>query len=402
MNPEEIPKWKYIIQSSFYIYPKKILKWYKVLSLKIFILSSIVFLLANCISDLERAYQSSVKNKNICDDFGNVDSKTIPPESIYFDEGLQKKAIITTDRLKIVPLDYLTNAVNIQNEHDLIAFQKLYSDVCLDGNSGTPAIFSKIAYVFREKQSLTQNILKNINHEEVVEVMIPQKGEGFSSYGGKIKNLLRKLGEEDNAYGLSKYPYPNENLKNFVESHFNDVEYKLYNSLKYQGDEFIFKNSVEELHKIKKGKKYLYIKIYTFNLAQLFNVWKEYDFKTQTFSTKFSEEWERNDRFNMPKDLQIKISLKEAKYFKDLYIGNVDDRSGGERLIQVELLFKIEKGFEDKIAWGDCSNDMIYWSKPPIGTTCKVRMDLRRKKLDLIPIRYRIENSRDLGIYLNY
>ncbi|MCR8640782.1 hypothetical protein BEN44_19700 [Leptospira interrogans serovar Ricardi] len=381
------------------------LKWYKILSLKIFIFSSIVFLLANCISDFARARQSRVENKNICNNFGNVDSKTIPSESIYFDEELQKKAIIT-DHLETIPLDYLTNAINIQNEHDLIAFQELYSDVCLNGNSGTPAIFEKITYVIREKQSLTQDILKNINYEEVVEVRIPQgRGKGFSSYRGMIKNILRKLGQEDNVYGLSKYPYPNENLKNFVESHFNDVEYKLYNSLKYHGDEFTFKDSVkeQELHKIKKEKKYLYIQIYTRNLAKLFDIWKDYDFKTQTFSTKFSEEWEEDDRFDMPKDLQIKISLKEAKYFKDLYIGNVDDRSNGKP-IKVELLFKIENGFEDKIAWGDCSNDidMIYWTKPPIETTCKVRMDLRRKRLNLIPVRYKIENSRDSKIYLNY
>ncbi|UML84104.1 hypothetical protein FH587_19060 [Leptospira interrogans] len=339
-----------------------------------------------------------MENKIICDNFGNIDSKTIPSESIYFDEKLQKKAIIT-DRLKTVPLDYLTNAVNIQNEHDLTAFQELYSDICLHGNSGTPAIFEKITYVIRERQSLAQDILKNINYEEVIVVRIPTKGEGFSSYGGMIKNILRKLGQEDSAYGPSTYP--NENLKDFVESHFNDIEYKLYNSLKYHGDEFTFKDSVEELHKIKKEKKYLYIQIYTRNLAKLFDVWKEYDFKTQTFSTKFSEEWKTNDRFDMPKDLQIKISLEEAKYFKDLYIGNVDDRSDGKP-IEVELLFKIENGFEDQIAWGDCSDEMIYWSKPPIGATCKVRMDLRRKKLNLIPVRYKIENSRDSKIYLNY
>ncbi|EMY76749.1 hypothetical protein LEP1GSC060_3457 [Leptospira weilii serovar Ranarum str. ICFT] len=355
-----------------------------------------------CISDLERAYQSPVKNKNICDNFGNVDSKTIPSESIYFDEKLQKEAIITDRFLKTVPLDYLTNAVNIQNKHDLIAFQKLYSDAC--GNTGKPAIFDKIEFVIKEKQKLAQDILKNINPENVVEVKVPKEGEGFSSFGGMIKNILRKLGQEDSSYGPSTYP--NEYLKNFVESHFNDIEYKLYNSLKYDGDEFIFKDSVEELHEIKKEKKYLYIQIYTRNLAKLFDVWKEYDFKTQTFSTKFSEEWEKNDRFDMPKDLQIKIPLKEAKYFKDLYIGHVDDGIGDKRQrpIEVELLFKIENGFEDKIAWGDCSDNMIYWTKPPIETTCKVRMDLRRKKLNLIPVRYRIENSsfRDLEIYLNY
>ncbi|PJZ28410.1 hypothetical protein [Leptospira kmetyi] len=341
--------------------------------------------------------------KNICDTFGFVDPKTIPSESIYFDKELQKKAIIT-DKLKTVSLDYLTNAVKIQNESDLIEFQKLYSEVCLGGNSGIPAVFEKIEFVIKEKQKLAQGILKNINPEDVVEVAIPNNTSEFDNKLDGIKYLLRRLGQIPtlDSYGGE----PNENLRKFVEAHFNDIEYKLYNSLKYNGDEFSFKESIESLHKIKKSKKYLYIRINPLELTDLFYEWKEYDFKTQTFSTKFPDEWEKDDRFDMPKDLQVKIPANEAKDFKRNYIkrdGSIDYQLGTkDRYLQVELLFKIENGLEDKIAWGDCSDDIIYWSKPPIGTTCKVRMDLRRKKLNLIPIRYRIENSRDSKVYQNY
>ncbi|EJP16631.1 hypothetical protein [Leptospira interrogans] len=379
----------------FFVYTlKRILKWYRILSLKIFILSSIIFLIINCVSDFQRAREFPVKSNIICDNFGNIDSKTVPLESIYFDESSGKKMVAVAAGRYFpdgIPFEHITNAIQIRNKKDLIEFQRTYSEVCFKGEPHKPPIYDKIEIVKSEKLKLNQGILKNINIKEVVEVE-----SLYEDFSDGIYSILRSA-EQD------------KNFSEFALAHFNDMEYNFYNSWEYPGDEFSFNELKDKLHQIKKSKKYILIQVPMINqLSALFD-WNQYDFSGQNFSTKnfFRKTFSSNvfgiydgfdDRFNILGTFQVKIPKDYAQEFYRSWI--IRDTSLGKQYLSVELLFKIENSYEDKIVW-DCG-DRVSLVKPALGIDCKVRMDLRRKKLNLTPIRYKFENIRENKVFHNY
>ncbi len=358
---------------------------------------------------MHRALENPVK-ADICKEFGAIDPKSIPNESTYYNVNEKRKEVIILDYKSVpVPYEYLTDAIKIKNERDLNEFNKIYSTICLKGEPGNPPIYDKIELVKTEKLKLKQGILKDVNIEEVVEVKI-QNARNYDVYNG-LDDIFLYLGRESEE-GF-EYGKENKNLATFLLAHFNDVEYKFHNSLKYPGDQFSFNELKDELHRIKKSKKYILIQLTSLGLSNLF-YWSEYNFSTNSFSGQLFSGLP-NNRFNMTDAFRVKIPNDYAKEFYRSWIRSDDPNIRidsnisldkqyvtKERYLKVELLFKVENGNEDKIAWGDCSDNLTYWVKPPLGLNCKVRMDLRRKKLNLIPIRYKFENTRENKVFSNY
>ncbi len=368
-----------------------------------FILAIILNL--TCISDMERA--SNFPVKDVCNDFGNIDPKTIPPESTYFDEKFKRRLVFISS-YQTVPYDLLTNAIQIKDEKTLNEFEESYASLCLKGRNDKSPIYEKIEFVKERKRNLSQGLLKGINQDEIINVEIQDTESIEKLYNGLRYFFNFRAGKKE----------ANSLLRKFIESHFNNIEYKYYNSLEFDGDEFKFKESIDELHKIKNTKKYIYLRIMPYQLSDLFE-WSEYDFKRQSYSFIMYNEpfrfqdWMKEDRFEMQKSFSVQIPQIEAKEFKRSWIERDQsqdhyERDGNfeyyekQRYLIAEILFKVENGFEDKEAWGDCSNYSIYWEKPPIEVDCKLREDLRRKKLNLVPVRYRFENIRENKVFHNY